>query len=246
MQFEQFKTVSTDAVLSTGFIRSITHLTYQSSVHLLCCEFDPQYYSDHVFSLYGISRPSDLYKAVPKRKAEFLAGRVMAKQALTALGGAENQLQVGVAEDRSPVWPYGVTGSITHTTGFAACCVCKTKDVSILGIDSELLLSEATAQSLAADIHNTAELDLLIQVGFSAALATTLIFSAKESLYKALYPKVRCFFGFETARLSKVEPQTHNLTLVLSDPFAELYGLKTQYKIQFCIKDTVVHTLLMQ
>ena len=232
--------------MPTGFIRTVSHQTVDQSIHLLCCEFDLSGFTEHSFSLYGIEQPELLQQAVPKRKAEFLAGRVLAKQALRALGFQAQQQQIRISEDRSPVWPAGVTGSITHTTGFAACCVGKVAAVRFIGIDSELQLCTETAQNLAADIHNQTELDLVLQAGLSAAVATTLIFSAKESLYKALYPQVRCFFGFETARLSKVDQQSCQLTLVLSDSFAVLYGLKTQYKIQFCIKDQLVHTLLLQ
>lgn len=243
--FAQFKPYNRDEIQS-GFIRSIKHWCYNNSIHLLSCEFDTAGFTQQCFGFYGISQPDELQNAVQKRKAEFLAGRFVAAQALAALGLSAEQRQVAVAADRAPVWPSGILGSITHTTDFALCCVGKASDISLMGIDSELVLSQANAQNIAAEIHNTTELELLTDAGFGAALATTLIFSAKESLYKALYPKVRCFFGFETARLSRVDSQSHSLTLVLSGSFAAQHRLNTQYKVQFCIKETVVHTLLMQ
>jgi hypothetical protein len=54
--------------------------------------------------------------AVAKRRAEFAAGRVCARSALAELGAPLAPL--GVRPDRSPDWPAGLTGSITHTQGF--------------------------------------------------------------------------------------------------------------------------------
>ena len=245
MVFEPFLPLS-PPVLPTGFIRSVSHLRLNNELHLLYCHFETSDFSEHCFSLYDINQPDIVRKAVAKRKAEFLAARVLVKLALQALGCSEVEQQIQNAEDRSPVWPAGVTGSITHTTGFAACCVGTISARPLIGIDSELLLSVDTAQHLSADIHNQAELQLLLQAGLSAAVATTLIFSAKESLYKALYPVVRSFFGFEMARLSRVEVHCNSLWLNLDPSFAGHYGVKPQYRIQFCLKHQLVHTLLLQ
>lgn len=245
MQFEPFQPLSS-VLLPTGFIRTISHQTVDQSIHLLCCEFDLHGFTEHFFSLYGIEQPELLKQAVPKRKAEFLAARVLVKQALQALGLNELQQQIRSAEDRAPVWPAGILGSITHTSGFAACCVGKIPAVRFIGIDSELQLSADSARELAADIHNQAELDLLLQAGVPEAVATTLIFSAKESLYKALYPVVRSFFGFEMARLNRIDVCNHSLWLRLNGAFAGQYGVAMDYRIRFCLKDQLVHTLLMQ
>lgn len=245
MCFEQFE-LNHSAHWQTGFVRTITHQLYNNSVHLLYCEFNPDNFSDQCFTVYGIDFPNEIKGAVAKRKAEFLAGRIAAKQGLSALGLDSAQQQVGIAKDRSPQWPKDVIGSISHTSEFAVCCIAKMSDCSLIGVDSELILSAETAHSVAAEIHNEAELKLLIETGFDTARVTSLIFSAKESLYKALYPKVCCFFGFEQARVSALDLQTGNLTLSLCSSFARYYGLKTDYKIQYRIKGSVVHTLLMQ
>ena len=45
----------------------------------------------------------------------------------------------------------------------------------------------------------------------------TALFSAKETLFKALYPSVGRFFGFEAATLSE-PPKASSLTLRLTEP----------------------------
>lgn len=229
-----------------GFISNLWHWCHPDGVHLLYCEFDTAGFSQDIFSIYSIDIPKEIQQAVPKRKAEFLAGRFLAKRALSTLGLSAEQQQVAVAADRSPVWPSGVLGSISHSTDTALCCVAKATHVSLLGIDCELILSEATAKSIATEIQSKSEAQLLFETGLPAALGTSLIFSAKETLYKALYPKVGYFFGFETAQLCSVDLKEHQMVCALSEAFARQHGLKTHYKIQFSIKGAMVHTLLMQ
>src|SRR5215469_17508082 len=56
-----------------------------------------------------------------ERIEQFAAGRLCARRALEALGIAGFSLLT--APDRRPLWPAGVTGSITHTAGYAAAVV---------------------------------------------------------------------------------------------------------------------------
>lgn len=245
MLFEQFEIYQFDEWHS-GFIRSITHQLYNNAVHMVSCEFETDYFTDHCFASYGIDFPAQMSNAVTKRKAEFLAGRFVAKQALSALGFSSAELQLGIADDRSPLWPTRVTGSISHTTQIALCCVATKTAADFIGIDAEPVLSAEIAQSVAADIHDDAELNLVTRCGYPTALATTLIFSAKESLYKALYPVVRNFFGFETARVSKLDLENQSLSLSLCSTFAQSHKLKSDYSVHYSIKGQVVHTLLMQ
>ena len=52
-------------------------------------------------------------RAVPKRVAEFAAGRTCARAALAEFGVREFTLRA--ATDRQPLWPERFIGSITHT-----------------------------------------------------------------------------------------------------------------------------------
>ena len=74
-----------------------------------------------------------------ERRRELENGRTYAKQALTLLGFRD--VEIPVAADRSPVWPEGIVGSITHVTGGAcghfAAAVARIRDVNAIGIDIE-------------------------------------------------------------------------------------------------------------
>ncbi|MGY4534524.1 enterobactin synthetase component D [Pseudomonas sp. TE3786] len=135
-----------------------------------------------------------------KRQAEFLAGRVSAREALRRLNGSEGVPAVGA--DRAPQWPAGVSGSITHGKHWAAAIVAHSSDWRGLGLDVENLLSSERAARLQEEILTPAELrraSLLDpeQLG----LLVTLTFSLKESLFKALYPLTLQRFYFEHAEV---------------------------------------------
>src|SRR5205814_2684364 len=61
----------------------------------------------------AVDAPPILIQAVPKRRAEFFAGRLCAMLAIEELCGMAHA--VPVKPDRSPSWPEGLLGSITHT-----------------------------------------------------------------------------------------------------------------------------------
>ncbi len=66
-----------------------------------------------------------LGRAVPRRLSEFVAGRRCAARALepSLARGATDIGMIGRRPDRSPIWPAGSVGSITHTGCYAAAAV---------------------------------------------------------------------------------------------------------------------------
>jgi 4'-phosphopantetheinyl transferase EntD len=123
--------------------------------------------------------------AVPKRQREFAAGRLCARAALAAFGIADAPLLMN--GDRSPKWPGGMIGSITHTEGFCAAAAADQKRVSALGIDAEVI---GRVTQMLWDMICTPD-ELLWLDGLSESersRAATLIFAAKEAVYKCLYP----------------------------------------------------------
>lgn len=165
-------------------------------VQLLSTRFDPQLLDPEDFARWGI----EPLKAVSKRQTEFLAGRICAHEALRRLTGTA--MIPAIAEDRSPCWPSGVVGSITHGAGWAAAVTARAESWRGLGLDAEKLLPSARADRLAAEILTPGELEGYIELpDAQRALRVTLTFSIKESLFKALYPLVRTRFYFQEAEL---------------------------------------------
>lgn len=137
-------------------------------------------------------------RAVPRRRADFAAGRTAARQALTDLGVGPSPVGKGAAGE--PLWPPGVVGSITHGAGWALALVGRATRSGGLGIDLEA--AGRYFPELVAEVAFGDERDRLdIVTGDPLARGTLELFAVKEAIYKAFYPRVREFFGFEAVRV---------------------------------------------
>lgn len=129
-------------------------------------------------------------RAVPKRRAEFLTVRDCARVALAELGGPVGELVPN--PDRSPRWPAGFVGSLSHSSELCAAVVARTRDAASLGLDLEL--DGPLDEALHATVCTRAErrrLEALPRV--RAGLVAKRLFSAKEAFYKCQYPLTGTF-----------------------------------------------------
>ncbi len=166
------------------------------------CEFSPALYSDTLFSEFNIEFPVSLNNSVDKRKSEFLAGRYACKNALQRLG--LNNSNVGIGQHRCPIWPAGVRGSISHTSTIALCVVSDSLRIENIGIDHEQWLSPSSADKLMSHIISKNEKSYLLGKSLPFNELLTITFSAKESLFKALYPRVGQYFYFHAASIVSI------------------------------------------
>ncbi|MEM7453215.1 MAG: 4'-phosphopantetheinyl transferase superfamily protein [Planctomycetota bacterium] len=153
-----------------------------------------------------------------KRKSEFDAGRRLTAQLLARL---DRQGPVGVADDRSPVWPNGVTGSISHSCHWLWSVVAENSDYLSVGIDTEPVVNSNTREQLIHEIADSYEWKIAAEAGLDAETTFTVVFSAKESLYKCLYPRSRQFFGFEQACVIGITRSSVRLELTPDNPNIE-------------------------
>jgi enterobactin synthetase component D len=153
----------------------------------------------------GIKLPPPLIKARAVRQAEYLGGRFVALKALAQAGYA-GPPEIGTRSDRSPIWPAGFVGSITHTLGYVSAVVAKAEEILALGLDSERILDESAARDVQAEALGADEMKLLGGSGLTMNQYVGVIFSAKESLFKALYPLVQKYFEFNVAEAIEISP----------------------------------------
>lgn len=138
-----------------------------------------------------------LGQAVEKRRREFTTARVCARQALAQLGFPPAPILSG--ERGEPLWPKGAVGSITHCAGYRACAVARANELLTVGIDAEP--NAALPEGLIGDIARPEELPSLRRLGAEHPEVhwERLLFSAKESVYKAWFPLAKRWLGFEDA-----------------------------------------------
>ena len=121
---------------------------------------------------------------VPKRRRTFAFGRACARRALRA------SIAIPVGPGGAPLWPPGVVGSITHTDEVAAAVA--STSVRAIGIDLESLACAATIAGLPAIVAMPSE----------RSWPAALVFSAKESVYKCVYPLTGRFLDFQDVELA--------------------------------------------
>lgn len=134
--------------------------------------------------------------AVDKRRREFAAGRAAAHAAMVDLGS--QPLPILIGEKRAPIWPDGLTGSITHTLSCAMAVVARNSDLRALGIDVEE--DTPLADNLLPAICSEQEQHWL-QAQANPGQLAKVIFSAKEAAYKCQYTLSERFFGFDGMEL---------------------------------------------
>ncbi|MEV6808674.1 4'-phosphopantetheinyl transferase superfamily protein [Streptomyces sp. NPDC051132] len=184
-------------------------------------------------------------RAVAKRRREFAAVRGCARRAMEKLGVPPQAVVSG--ERGAPLWPAGLAGSMTHCQDYCAAALVRATDLASLGIDAEPhgALPEGVGESvfLPAEI---ARLDLLAAQS-SAVYWDRLLFSAKESVYKAWFPLTRKWLDFSEADItlradSAGEPYgTLSAELLVPGPLVGGHRLQT-FEGRWVVRDGVLAT----
>jgi 4'-phosphopantetheinyl transferase EntD len=142
---------------------------------------------------------SSLVHAADKRCREFTTARVCAHHALQKLGRPSQAIATGAYGE--PRWPRGIVGSITHCQGYRAAVVARATEILSLGIDAEP--NEPLPTGVLAAVASVQERNDAREL--TSTLPTVcwdrLIFSAKEALYKAVFPITRRTSGFRDSVL---------------------------------------------
>jgi 4'-phosphopantetheinyl transferase EntD len=128
----------------------------------------------------------------PARRSEFIHGRACARTALGDMGFPDPVIPVGAS--REPVWPDGIVGSISHCGDVAAAAVARREEIGGLGIDLELA-EPLDSQTMAMVCHKKEQ--AWLRRSDDALHLAKLIFSAKESIYKCIWPSIRRFVDFQ-------------------------------------------------
>lgn len=172
-------------------------------------------------------------RSVEARRREFVTGRTCAREALALLGVPPRAIPSGPKGD--PVWPEGVVGSITHCDGYRACAVALRSDLVTLGVDAEV--DAALPDGLLGDIALPEERRRLAALEREQPGQSwdRLLFSIKESVYKAWFPLAERWLGFEDATVT-IDPaeSTFSARLLVSGPRlgeSELTGFSGRWTI---------------
>jgi 4'-phosphopantetheinyl transferase EntD len=183
-----------------------------------------------------------LGRSVDKRRREFITARACARAGLARLGVPPLPIVPGLRG--APQWPPGIVGSITHCAGYRASAIARAEDMITLGLDAE------PNDKLPGRV-----LDAITTAGERAALAALasapqspswdrLLFSAKESVYKAWFPLTRRWLDFEEATI-RINPAdgTFAAQLLVAGPVLNGHRL-TGFTGRWLARDGLVLTAI--
>lgn len=175
--------------------------------------FEPDTFHEH--DLLWLPHYAQLAHAGRKRKAEHLAGRIAAVHALRELG---HKNVPGMGEQRQPLWPQGLFGSISHCATTALAVVSHQP----VGVDREEIFTPQTAAEVCSSLVDDEEERVLRSSTLPFPLALTLTFSAKESVFKALSRWAPPLPGLASVKVTALT--TTQLTLHLLPTFSPIFA----------------------
>ena len=176
-------------------------------------QFDQTRFCDVMFEQTNIYCPEVIAHSINKRKAEYFVGRYLVANRLNELGFEYCTLESNI--DRSPKFPCGAIGSISHCESLACVAVAPSynPDRENLGIDVQKPISSDVCREIENMIVAGQEVDLAMSVGLTKEQAITLLFSAKEAIYKALAKFSTRDLNFTDAKLKQVNQNTMEFEL---------------------------------
>ena len=215
-----------------------------NSIVLSSIEFDIRCFAQSLFSELVIDCPENLVRATEKRRAEFLAGRYAARAALRKLEVTPENIPID--KHRAPIWPEAVVASITHTDNIAICAAAYSESNRFLGIDLETILSAKIIEEIKPSIINQQEESLLQGIAIPFETAFTLVFSAKESLFKALYYHAGRYLDFDAAEIVSVCTATQSFFLRLTKNWSPNFKTGTEVRGRYYVKNEKLFTCVFE
>ncbi len=154
--------------------------------------------SDRVDELLPAERPA-IATAVASRQFEFATGRVLARRLLAELGRPDFALVRD--DDRVPRWPEGFVGSISHSGSLCVASVARASAFAGIGLDLEP--DEPVDSDIERVVCRGGEHDwVAAATGDDRGRRRRIVFSVKEAVYKAFYPRTREFWSFQDVTVS--------------------------------------------
>ena len=232
--------IKTDFLLSEGLFT----LMAVDGVIIYQCEFNKDHYQDNLYEHYGVSFNANLERAVNKRKAEFLAGRFCCKKALAYFDIYDCEVAIG--GNRAPLWPQGIQGAISHNSHHAMVAATKRTDSLGIGIDIESIMSTKTMNDIKEAILRDEEHHLLYVPDARAVVVCSLIFSIKETFFKAAYPSTGYYFDFDAITVDKIDYEAKKFYItVKQDLNPQIYsGMKFDGQFEF-VDEQVISLMIL-
>ncbi|WP_224991874.1 4'-phosphopantetheinyl transferase family protein [Acinetobacter pittii] len=192
-----------------------------------------------------LEHPLKIAQARVERKNEYLCGRVLAQAVLSHHFGLDQSITS--MHEHLPIWPSHVLGSISHSQN--KLIVALSNNANYLGIDIEHWVTSEFAQESAHLVLTPSEFALWKNKAvefFDFARYVSLIFSIKESLYKAVYPTAKQYIDFLEASIVDINFENQTLMLTFLPEIQQRYQLLEYYDGGWTIEQDHIMTWVFQ
>ncbi|MFC2996847.1 4'-phosphopantetheinyl transferase [Acinetobacter sichuanensis] len=204
----------------------------------VCYQLDLEHIDVHLFK--NLTPPKYLEQAVSTRLSEFYSGRILIQAILMQY----YEVYEGVTSlsQRLPQWTPPFRGSISHSKNQIVVAV--SASTAYLGIDIEHWVSEALIAEGQHLILNHQDYKIWdeIKSELSFQQFLTLVFSIKESLYKAVYPEVKHYIDFLDAAITEISLPNRCVKLKFSNEIQNKFQLVQEYEGYWEIQEDYVLT----
>lgn len=136
-----------------------------------------------------------------KRQKEFLFGRMAAHQALSHLSEKFQECSIRKGEQGQPLWPENSIGSITHSDTWAIAAAAQPNGIKTIGIDLQSF-KRPLRYDISKYVCQESETLWAKEIESKSHERIISIFSAKESIYKAIFPLHQHRLRFKDIALS--------------------------------------------
>jgi enterobactin synthetase component D len=173
-----------------------------------------------------------------KGKREFLLGRICAQWNL-----AELKL---IDRDTSgrPVWSDDTIGSISHSRDFAIAAITNAESIKSIGIDIERVVDRKRVDVIKKMTLTREELKYLDSFSLDEQpQIATVIFGAKETLYKLINPLCNCYINFHEGIFESYDKESGKYTIRLESEKRELTSFQGLYEGQVILLENNIITL---
>jgi len=212
------------------------------SVSWASCFFRPQNFDPSLFINQKIYYDKYLEISTNKRQCEFLAGRYAAKLAFSHYIDADNILPIPIGKHGEPIWPDKYLGSISHSNKQAICAIAKKSKVSYLGIDIEYYFNDSRTLKIRELIMTVKEKRILKWINFSESQSATLIFSAKESIYKAFFLQTNGKIDLKSSILIGIDNTNKILFFNIKEELVKIYHIPPLIEVSYVFSSLFVRT----
>ncbi len=114
---------------------------------------------------------------------------------------------IGHDPDRSPNWPPGFVGSLSHSERWDWAAVAKQHEIRSIGIDTSVIVNHRQAAPLLEEIGDADQQQKLFDVGLPTNQACALLTSAKETFYRYWFPLLQRYWDFSDVELVAINPR---------------------------------------